>query len=57
MPFHDSLPKHKAELIDGQLYIGGSLAKSAMMLGVNNAYFEKKLSASEQVCKDSRGGF
>jgi Uma2 family endonuclease len=33
MPFHDSLPKHKAELIDGQLYIGGSLAKSAMMLG------------------------
>ena len=31
--FYEALPKHKAELVDGQLYIGGSLAKSAMALG------------------------
>lgn len=31
--FYEALPKHKAELIDGKMYVGGSLAKSAMMLG------------------------
>jgi hypothetical protein len=51
-PFHNALSKHKAELIDSQLYIGGSLAKSAMMLEVNNTYFEKKLSELEQVWKE-----
>jgi len=30
--FYDALPKHKAELVDGKLIIGGSLEKSAMML-------------------------
>lgn len=39
--FYDALPKHKAELIDGQLYIGGSLAKSAMTL----AYMVENLGA------------
>jgi hypothetical protein len=33
MRFYEALPKHKAELVDGQLLIGGSLAKSAMALG------------------------
>lgn len=32
MGFYDALPKHKAELVDGKLIIGGSLEKSAMML-------------------------
>jgi Uma2 family endonuclease len=31
--FYDALPKHKAELVDGKLYVGGSLRKSAMALG------------------------
>ncbi len=31
--FYDALPKHKAELIDGKLILGGSLSKSAMALG------------------------
>jgi hypothetical protein len=31
--FYEALPKHKTELIDGQLYIAGSFSKSAMMLG------------------------
>lgn len=31
--FYEALPKHKAELINGRLYVGGSLAKSAMALG------------------------
>ena len=39
--FYNALPKHKAELVDGQLYIGGSLAKSAMTLG----YMVEKLGA------------
>ncbi|MBC7778140.1 MAG: Uma2 family endonuclease [Phycisphaerae bacterium] len=40
--FYDALPKHKAELVDGQMYIGGSLAKSAMALG----YMVEKLGAA-----------
>ncbi len=39
--FYDALPKHKAELVDGKMYIGGSLAKSAMALG----YMVEKLGA------------
>lgn len=49
--FYNALPKHKAELVDGQMYIGGSLAKSAMMLG----YMVEKLGAvyiAELVPKD-----
>lgn len=30
--FHEALPKHKAELVDGRLILGGSLHKSAMAL-------------------------
>ena len=41
LQFYDALPKYKAELVDGQLYIGGSLAKSAMTLG----YMVEKLGA------------
>ena len=40
--FYEALPKHKAELVDGQMYIGGSLAKSAMTLG----YMVEKLGAA-----------
>lgn len=40
--FYDALPKHKAELIDGKMYIGGSLTKSAMTLG----YMVEKLGAA-----------
>ncbi len=39
--FYDALPKHKAELVDGKMYIAGSLAKSAMALG----YMVEKLGA------------
>jgi len=46
MRFYEALPKHKAELVGGQMYIGGSLAKSAMMLG----YMVEKLGA-EYVAK------
>lgn len=31
--FYDALPKHKAELVDGKMIVGGSLEKSAMTLG------------------------
>lgn len=31
--FYHALPKHKAELIDGKMYVAGSLRKSAMVLG------------------------
>lgn len=31
--FYSALPKYKAELVDGQMYIAGSLRKSAMVLG------------------------
>lgn len=51
MRFYEALPKHKAELVDGRLYIGGSLAKSAMALG----YMVEKLGAryvAELVPKD-----
>ena len=30
--FYDALPKRRAELIDGRLIVGGSLAKSAMVM-------------------------
>lgn len=33
MRFYDALPKRKAELVDGQMYLGGSLTKSVMALG------------------------
>lgn len=33
MRFYDALPKRKAELIDGKMYVAGSLKKSAMTLG------------------------
>lgn len=42
MRFYEALPKHKAELVDGKLVIGGSLEKSAMMLG----YMVEKLGAA-----------
>ena len=51
MRFYEALPKHKAELVDGQMYIAGSLAKSAMALG----YMVEKLGAAyvaELVPKD-----
>jgi len=40
--FYNALPKHKAELVDGKMYIAGSLAKSAMLLG----YMVEKLGAA-----------
>lgn len=33
LKFYDALPKHKAELVDGKMIVGGSLTKSAMTLG------------------------
>ncbi len=40
--FYSALPKHKAELIDGHMYVGGSLRKSAMVMG----YMVEKLGAA-----------
>jgi hypothetical protein len=42
MRFYDALPKHKAELVDGKMFVGGSLEKSAMTLG----YMVEKLGAT-----------
>jgi Putative restriction endonuclease len=33
MRFYEALPRHKAELVNGQMYLGGSLRKSAMAMG------------------------
>ena len=40
--FYSALPKHKAELIDSRMYVGGSLRKSAMVMG----YMVEKLGAA-----------
>jgi hypothetical protein len=42
MRFYEALPRHKAELVNGQMYLGGSLSKSAMAMG----YMIEQLGAS-----------